>query len=101
MYCAAIGMMSVSAFYFSQKARYDSNLKFASVAIFLGSFLFIVCDVNSSQRTHNNNIESNTKEIMSYIAGSSYWLAQFLIAQGGIQLSTVSTIYSTSKSEEV
>jgi hypothetical protein len=39
---------------------------------------------------------------MSYIVGSTYWLAQFLIAQGGMQLSTVSTIYSTSaNSEEV
>jgi uncharacterized membrane protein YhhN len=45
IYLSAIGIMSVSAFYFSQKARYDSDLKFASVAIFLGSFLFIVSDV--------------------------------------------------------
>ena len=43
----------------------------------------------------NENIASNTKKIMSYIIGSTYWLAQFLIAQGGMQLSTVSTIYST------
>lgn len=30
---------------------------------------------------------------MSYVIGGTYWLAQFLIAQGGMQISTVSTIY--------
>jgi hypothetical protein len=85
--------MSVSAFYFSQKARYDTTLKFASVAIFLGSLLFVISDVTLSERMRNEKIDSSTKKIMSYVVGSTYWLAQFLIAQGAMQISTVSTIY--------
>lgn len=53
VYSSALGLMSVSAFYLSQKARYDASLKFASVAIFLGSLLFFVSDVTLSERMRN------------------------------------------------
>jgi len=42
--------MSISAFYFALKSRFDSNLKFASVAIFLGSLIFMMSDVTLSER---------------------------------------------------
>ncbi len=44
-YSAALSFMSISAFYFSQKGRYDAQLKFSSVSIFLGSLLFMISDV--------------------------------------------------------
>jgi uncharacterized membrane protein YhhN len=93
VYSVALCLMSISALYFSQKARYDADLKFASVAIFLGSLLFVVSDVTLSERMRNEKIDSNTKKIMSYVIASTYWLAQFLIAQGAMQISTLSTIY--------
>ncbi len=93
LYAGALCLMSICAFYFSQKARYDANLKFASVAIFLGSLLFVASDVTLSQRIRNDKIDGNTKRIMSYVVASTYWLAQFLIAQGAMKISTLSSIY--------
>lgn len=46
-------------------------------------------DVTLSERQQNDSIDSNTKQIMSYIVGVTYWTAQFLITQGGLKISTV------------
>lgn len=84
--------MSVTAFYFSLKSRYDANLKFASVAIFLGSFIFLISDVTLSERRENDSIDSNTKNIMGYVIGVTYWLAQLLIAEGGFKIASIRRI---------
>lgn len=50
LYVSALSFMSISAFYFSLKSRFDSNLKFASVAIFFGSVIFMISDTTLSER---------------------------------------------------
>lgn len=80
IYSACVGSMSISAFYFSLKARYDSNLKFASVAIFLGGLIFMISDITLSEKQENNKIDKNTKNILGYVVGVTYWLGQLLIA---------------------
>ncbi len=49
VYLSCLSFMTVAAFYLSLKARYDHNLKFASVAIFLGGFIFMLSDVTMSE----------------------------------------------------
>lgn len=84
--------MTISALYFALKSRYDANLKFASVSIFLGGFIFMISDVTLSERRENDSIDSNTKNIMDYVVGITYWLGQMLIAEGGFKIASLKRI---------
>ena len=51
--------------------------------------MFMLSDVTLSQRMKNDSIDGNSKKIMSYVVGGTYWLAQFFIGQGGLKIGTV------------
>jgi uncharacterized membrane protein YhhN len=59
------------------------------VTIFVGSFLFYISDSVLAQERFDKDFTGDLKTIGKYVVGITYWLGQFLIAQGVYKLSEV------------
>ena len=89
IYSGFVSFMTVIAFLLMMKSRSDENMKFATLLIYFGSLLFYISDTTLSEQNKNSNIDGNSKNIMSYVVGATYWIGQFWIAQGTFKIAQI------------